>query len=513
MSKFLIIIIYLVFISLGLPDSLLGAGWPVMQKDFDVDSSYAGYISMTIAAMTIISALFSAPLGSKLKEKWIIIISIGLTILGLILFSIAKQYWNLFLFAIPYGLGAGSIDASINNFVAIHYSSRVMNFLHCFYGVGSMISPNIMALALKFQSWKEGYRWTAYVQILILIVCFATLPLWNTNKKEEKEKNSKEIEDNKENSNENKDNKNKIEVKKIRIEKNGEAKDNKENIIINENKENTENKENKKESQKEIEDSSNRILKINVKNKIDNEINEDTNKAGETNEDFAKKQTKNEKDKNSEEEIKVMSILEVIKIKGVVFSCIAFFAYCSGEGTCFLWTSSFFSGTKKGLSDEAIASLSTTIFGGLMLGRVLSGLVSEKLGDKKLIRIGLIVEFIGIICVGIPIETYILAIIGYCLISIGMGPIYPSIQHLVPLYFGKDASPTIIGLQMASAYLGTTLMPFIFGLIQSKTSMWAHPIFVGFFAILNCIFIEIEFKLCDKKEEKKEIKNNNNIIE
>ena len=122
MSKYLVIIIYLVFISLGLPDSLLGSGWPVMQKDFNVNSSYAGYVSMTISAMTIISALFSAKITSRLKEKWVIIISIGLTIIGLILFSIAKHYWNLFLFSIPYGLGAGSIDASINNFVAIHYS-------------------------------------------------------------------------------------------------------------------------------------------------------------------------------------------------------------------------------------------------------------------------------------------------------------------------------------------------------------------------------------------------------
>ena len=484
MSKYLVLVIYLIFISLGLPDSLLGSGWPVMQKDFNVDSSYAGYVSMTISSMTIISALFSAQIGSKLKEKWIIIISIGLTIIGLILFSISKQYWNLFLFSIPYGLGAGSIDASVNHFVAIYYSSRVMNFLHCFYGVGSMISPNIMALALKYKNWKEGYRWTAYIQIFILVVCFATLPLWNTNKKEEKKDNPKEVKDKKENSKENEDKK---EGSKYNDEK-------------------TENKDEKKE----IEESNNKIIKINV-NKIDNEI-DDKNKEGETKEEFEKKEINNQNDKNNEEEeVEVMSILEVIKIKGVVFSCIAFFSYCSGEGTCFLWTSSFFDGTKEGLSKESIASLSTTIFGGLMLGRVLSGLVSEKLGDKRLIRIGLIVEIIGIICVGIPIKTYILAIIGYCLTSIGMGPIYPSIQHLVPIYFGKKASPTIIGLQMASAYLGTTLMPFIFGLIQSKTSMWAHPIYVGFFAILNCIFIEIEFYLCDKnkkekEEEKKDIK-------
>ena len=115
MSKYLLIIIYLICISLGLPDSLSGSGWPVMQKYFNVDSSYAGYVSMTISAMTIISALFSAQITSRLKEKWVVIISIGLTCIGLILFSISKNYWNLFIWSIPYGLGAGSIDASVNN--------------------------------------------------------------------------------------------------------------------------------------------------------------------------------------------------------------------------------------------------------------------------------------------------------------------------------------------------------------------------------------------------------------
>ena len=479
MSKYLVLIIYLIFISLGLPDSLLGSGWPVMQKDFDVDSSYAGYVSMTISAMTIISALFSAQITSKLTEKWVVIISIGLTVLGLILFSFSKHYWNLFLFAIPYGLGAGSIDASVNNFVAVHYSSRVMNFLHCFYGVGSMISPNIMSLALKYKNWKEGYRWCAYIQLFILFICIITLPLWQIDKKEDKSKNKEELkEDNKE-----------------------------------------------QKEQKQNEESENRVIKINVIKKVDSQKElEYNNNIVETKEDMKKEETKKkevntkkeEKEKEKEDKIKVISIIEAIKIKGVAFSCLAFFSYCSGEGTCFLWTSSFFDRTKDGLSKESIASLSTTIFGGLMLGRVLSGLVSEKFGDKKLIRIGLIVECIGIICVGIPIKTYILAIIGYCLVSIGMGPIYPSIQHLAPIYFGKDASATVIGLQMAAAYVGTTFMPFIFGLIQSKTSMWAHPIYVGVFAIFNFIFIEIEFKIGDKnivsnEKENKEMTNKENI--
>ena len=166
MSKYLVLIIYLIFISLGLPDSLLGSGWPVMQKEFNVDSSYAGYISMTITGVTIISALFSSQLTNLLTEKWVMIISIALTVIGLILYSIAKKYWHFFPYAIPYGLGVGSIDASLGNFVAIHYSSRVLNFLHYFYGVGSMISHNVMALALKFKSWREGYRWTGLFKLV-----------------------------------------------------------------------------------------------------------------------------------------------------------------------------------------------------------------------------------------------------------------------------------------------------------------------------------------------------------
>ena len=127
-----------------------------MQAAFQVPSSYAGYVSMTICFMTIISALVSPKLIKKLPTKWIVITSIFLTVMGLLGFSFAAQYWMLFLFAIPYGLGAGSVDASLNHYVANHYSSSVMNFLHCFYGFGAVISPNLMALALKYARWNEG---------------------------------------------------------------------------------------------------------------------------------------------------------------------------------------------------------------------------------------------------------------------------------------------------------------------------------------------------------------------
>ena len=191
MGSLLLAVIYLIFISLGLPDSLLGSGWPKMQVAFNVPSSYAGYVSMTISFMTIISALFSPRLIKRFHTKWIVIVSIFMTILGLLGFSVSKEYWILFLIAVPYGLGAGAIDASVNHYVANHYSSSAMNFLHCFYGVGAVISPYIMALALSKARWNEGYRWTAFVQAGILLVCILSFPLWKKNEEDSDEEEIK----------------------------------------------------------------------------------------------------------------------------------------------------------------------------------------------------------------------------------------------------------------------------------------------------------------------------------
>ena len=246
MGSLLLAVIYLIFISLGLPDSLLGSGWPKMQVAFNVPSSYAGYISMTISFMTIISALLSPRLIKRFHTKWIVIVSIVMTILGLLGFSVSKEYWVLFVIAVPYGLGAGAIDASVNHYVANHYSSSAMNFLHCFYGVGAVISPYIMALALSKARWNEGYRWTAYVQAGIMLVCILSLPLW---KKTEADSDDEEIK----------------------------------------------------------------------------------NSAG---------------------------IKETLKVPGVILTLIAFYAYCSGEATCFLWTCS--SDRSAFSASMATCELSTT---------------------------------------------------------------------------------------------------------------------------------------------------------
>lgn len=377
MYSLLLAVIYLIFISLGLPDSLLGSGWSTMQVAFGVPSSYAGYVSMSISFMTIISALLSPRMIRRFHTKWIVIVSILLTVMGLIGFSVSTSYWMLFLFVIPYGLGAGAIDASVNHYVANNYSGSVMNFLHCFYGVGAVISPNIMALALSRARWNEGYRWTAYIQMGILLVCIFSLPLWKRN-------------------------------------------------------------ENGAEGEEE---------------------------AG-------------------------ADMREAIKVPGVILTLIAFFAYCSGEATCFLWTSSYFAGTKEGLTDGMIASFGSLIFGGLMLGRLISGFVSNRLGDRLLIRIGIAVEFVGILMVMLPISNYVPAAIGFVLIGTGMGPVYPAIQHMAPENFGKRYSAAVIGLQMASAYVGNTFMPMVFGIMQQHIGIGIMPFYLLIFAVLNISMLE-----------------------
>lgn len=381
LASLLLVVIYLIFISLGLPDSLLGSGWPVMQTALGVPSSYAGYVSMTISFMTIVSALVSPRLIRRFHTKWICIFSIALTIFGLLAFSFCGEYWMLFAAAVPYGLGAGAIDASINHYVANHYSGASMNFLHCFYGVGAVISPYIMYLALKFARWNEGYRWTSFIQMGILAVVILSLPLW----------------------------------KKSEAGREEETKDS----------------------------------------------------AG---------------------------IRETLAVPGVVSTLIAFFAYCAGEATCFLWVPSYFAGMKEGLSDEKIASFGSLIFGGLMLGRLISGFTASRLGDPERIRIGIIIEGIGILLVLIPFQAYLPAAVGFVIIGTGMGPVYPAIQHMAPINFGRKYSAAVIGLQMASAYVGSTFMPMVFGLLQHAVGIWIMPFYLGIFAAMNIGLLEASYR-------------------
>lgn len=387
MAGLLLAVIYLAFVSLGLPDSLLGSAWPTMQQAFAVPSSWAGYVSMTICAMTIVSSLVGPHLIQRYETKWIVIVSIGLTVIGLLGFSWSSRYWMLFLFAVPYGLGAGSVDASLNHYVANHYSARVMNFLHCFYGLGAVISPNIMALALKYAHWNQGYRWTACVQIAILVLCVLSIPLWPKHPKT----------------------------------------------------------------------------------------------AG-------------------EEKADPVSLREALRVPGVLPTMIAFFAYCAGEATCFLWTASYFAGTRPDMSAELVAACGSLVFGGLMLGRILAGVVSSRIDDRRLIRVGLAVELAGILLVLLPVKGYVVAMLGFLVVGTGMGPIYPSIQHMAPENFGRRYSAPVIGMQMASAYVGSMLMPMAFGVLQQHIGISIMPWYVLAFGALNFVFLELAYRRLHKEK-------------
>ena len=389
MASLLLAVIYLAFISLGLPDSLLGAAWPSMRITFGAPESYAGYVSMTIALMTVISSLVSVRLIKKVPTQWIVIGSLGLTVAGLLGFSFASRYWMLFVFAVPYGLGAGSIDSSLNHYVANHYSSRVMNFLHCFYGVGAVISPMLMGAALKRAHWNQGYQWTAFIQIAVLAVCVLSVPLWKR------------------------------------------------------------------------------------------------------------------KDPGGEEtNVGTRSIREALKLPAVLPTLIAFFAYCAGEVTCNVWTSSYFDARYPTLSETTVAAFGSLIFGGLMIGRLVAGFVSERVSDRNLIRVGVAVEAVGILIVALPIQNHILTAAAFLWIGIGMGPIFPAIQHMAPVNFGREYSAPVIGLQMASTYIGSATMPTVFGLLFERFGHFTMPVWLGGFLFLNIALLEASYRINKRYQAK-----------
>ena len=382
MVTLLLLVIYLCFISLGLPDSLLGAGLPSISASLNVDSSLMSFVAMTIMIFTTLSALFAPKIVQKISTKYVVILSICLTIIGLVGFSFANELYLFFIFAVPYGLGAGMIDAALNNYVASYYSSRAMNFLHCFYGLGAIISPTIMAIAINNTHWNDGFLWTSFIQAGILLLTIISIPLWKVHT-------------------------NKIEVK--------------------EQKENT-------------------------------------------------------------------SFKDTLKIKGVFLIFLAFFCYCSIEGITFLWIPSFFHAIYPTLSEELIASFGSLIFLGLMIGRIIAGIISNKIDEKKLIRYGVILSLIGVVIICLSFLSYIVVAIGFVVIGVGFGPIYPAIIHLTPSLFGKKNSGVIISLEMAFAYIGFTIMPMVFGFIQQYISMWVLPGILFVFLLSCLLLMEISYK-------------------
>lgn len=383
MYSLLLALIYLAFISLGLPDSLLGSGWPVMHAELGVPVSYMGVVTMVISGGTIASSLLSDKLTRKLGTGGVTAASVLLTVLGLFGFSVSTKFWMLLAFAVPYGLGAGAIDAALNNYVALHYKARHMSWLHCFWGVGTIVSPYIMSYALLHSTWTNGYRTVSCLQFAIAAVILVTLPLWKVNKQTETE-------------------------------------------------------------------------------------------SGET---------------------ALLGIKGAFKIKGVPYLLLGFLAYCAAEATTMLWASSYLEGT-RGISNEKAAAYGSLFFIGITTGRFLSGFISDKLGDNKMIRLGVSIALAGVVCIALPFT--VTAVVGFVIIGLGCAPVYPCIIHSTPDNFGAENSQGIIGIQMASAYVGSTFMPPVFGLIANYISLKLMPVYLAFFLILLFIMINKTEKACQK---------------
>lgn len=385
MTHLLLIIIYLSFISLGLPDALLGSAWPSIYPQFDVPVSYAGMISMIIALGTVVSSLQSDRLTRKLGTGKVTAFSVALTAIALFGFSISHSFLSLCLWAVPYGLGAGSVDASLNNYVALHYKSRHMSWLHCMWGVGASIGSYVMgAMLTGGKAWNSGYRVIAVLQVVLTAILLFSLPLW--------------------------------EKRPQCVTENGE-----------------------------------------------------------------------------EKEAKAMSIREVVALKGAKEILLCFFCYCAMEQTVGLWASSYLT-LYKGVPAQTAAWFGSMFFIGITIGRALSGFVTMKLNDRQMIRLGEAIVAVGTVMMLLPFGEA-LSLAGLVVIGFGCAPIYPCVIHSTPAHFGEDKSQAIIGIQMACAYVGTCLMPPLFGLIANHISVGLLPVYLLLFLICMTVMHEL---LCAK---------------
>lgn len=422
MFGLIIAIVYLAFISLGLPDSLLGAAWPTISAEMSQPISAMGIITMIISGATIVSSIFSNFLIRKLGTGLLTALSVALTAAAMFGFSFCTRFWHLCLWAVPYGLGAGAIDAALNNYAAIHFSSRHMNWLHCFWGVGVSISPYIMGACLTGGlGWQGGYRTVGAIQIVLTLIMFCALPLW----------------------------------KKAANQKSGEHKRN-------------------------ARHSKNAAANECLAEGAASSVNTETDNCD------AHFDASNVQTDNTLTETPLASTKDALKVRGVWFVFVMFFCYCAMEQTAMQWASTYLV-AHRGISAETAATFATLFCTGITAGRFLSGIFSDRLGDKRLIRIGSAIVCLGIVCLCLPQSFCALA--AFVLIGLGCAPIYPAVIHSTPTNFGEKNSQAIVGVQMAFAYVGSTFMPPLFGTLVEK-AVWVLPLFLGILLVTMAVLFE-----------------------
>lgn len=373
MAHLLLAVIYLSFISLGLPDSLLGSAWPSMYVEFGVPVSYAGIISMIVSLGTIVSSLQSDRLTRRFGAGRVTAVSVGMTAAALFGFSVSHSFPMLCVLAVPYGLGAGGVDAALNNYVALHYASRHMSWLHCMWGVGASVGPAIISHAMAGGgAWNAGYRTISLLQIGLTAILLLSLPLWRGGAQEDGGRQAKSS---------------------------------------------------------------------------------------------------------------PLTLRQIFAIPGAKSVMITFFCYCALEQTAILWASSYLT-LHEGVPAQTAAGFASLFCIGITVGRGASGFLTMKLSDTQMIRLGEGIIAIGVALVLLPLG-HAVTLGGLILVGLGCAPIYPCVIHSTPAHFGAERSQAVIGVQMASAYVGTCLMPPLFGLIAAHISVALFPAFL--LVILVCM--------------------------
>lgn len=373
--------IYLAFISLGLPDALLGSAWPIIYQEFAVPVSYSGTVFMIISGGTILSSLKSETLNRRFGTGKITAFSVLLTAVALLGFSLSRNFFMLCLFAVPYGLGAGSVDAALNHYVALHYSSRHMSWLHCMWGLGASLGPYIMGFVLqRGEHWSRGYFVISLIQIFLTIALFCSLPLWRKHAEDE--------------------------------------------------------------------------TSAPASNPTASHISK-----------------------------KPLSLKEIFRIPGAKESMASFYGYCALEQTVGLWAGSFMV-LSLGMEEKLAASFVALFYFGITFGRFLSGFFAMKWRDEQMVLGGSAIVFLGICLLFTP-WSKAMVLPALILIGLGCAPVYPSVIHSTPHNFGAEHSSALIGVQMAAAYVGTLLMPPLFGIFGRAFGMGLFP----YYSLLLLLFM------------------------
>lgn len=377
----LLIVIYLAFISLGLPDALLGVAWPEIRADWTLGLDAAGIISIVITGGTIASSLLSGKLIKRFGEGKITLMSGLMTGLALLGYGFAPSFLWFILLALPLGFGAGSVDTALNHYVATHFKAHHMNWLHSFWGVGATAGPVLMGIILTSTgSWRNGYIAVAGIQLVLAAIIFLTLPLWRLHGQQAH---------------------NNVELEEELIETDGS-----------------------------------------------------------------------------------LSTDKPLKKPGVIYALLVFMAYCAGEYAMGLWGASFLVQV-RGIAIESAATGVAAYYGGITMGRFLAGFLSFKFNNRQMIGLGLTFATIGGLAM-LLLPKGGLIIIAFILVGLGFAPIFPAMVHETPKRFGKAAAQSIIGYQMASAYVGIAVFPPLFGVIMKQFSLELFPYF-----ILLCVGFQI----------------------